>query len=141
MKFDNYFKLELDAKSKNESFARGVVALFCSELNPTMAEINEIKTAVSEAVTNSIVHGYQNKEGKVVIEVGITGKMIDIKIIDEGVGINDIDMALQPFYTTKTEEEHSGMGFTLMDSFMNFLEVQKNTPQGLIVHMQKNLRG
>lgn len=141
MKFDNYFKLEIDAKKQNEAFARGVVALFCSELNPTMAEINEIKTAVSEAVTNSIVHGYQNKDGKIILEVGINDKTIDIKIIDEGIGINDIDMAMQPFYTTKADEEHSGMGFTLMDTFTNMLTVKKNSPQGLIVHMRKTFKG
>ena len=141
MEFDNYFKLELDAKNKNESFARGVVALFVSELNPTTTEINEIKTAVSEAVTNSIVHGYQNKGGKIVLEVGIKGSTIDIKVIDTGIGIGDIDMALQPFYTTKADDEHSGMGFTLMDSFMNNLDVKDNGEKGLIVHMQKSIKG
>ena len=141
MEFDNYFKLELDAKNKNESFARGVVALFVSELNPTTAEINEIKTAVSEAVTNAIVHGYQNKGGKIVLEVGLKNSLIDIKITDAGIGIKDIDMAMQPFYTTKADDEHSGMGFTLMDTFMNYLEVKVNTPSGLIVHMRKELKG
>lgn len=141
MEFDNYFKLELDAQNKNEAFARGAVALFASELNPTTAEINEIKTAVSEAVTNSIVHGYQGKGGKIVLEVGLKGSTIDIKVIDTGIGIGDIDMALQPFYTTKADEEHSGMGFTLMDSFMNNLEVKINNPSGLVVHMQKVIKG
>ena len=141
MEFDNYFKLELDAKNINEGFARGVVAMFCAELNPTTSEINEIKTAVSEAVTNAIVHGYNNKGGKIVLEAGIKGRLIDIKVIDTGVGIGDIDMALQPFYTTKADDEHSGMGFTLMDSFMNKLEVIKNSPAGIIVHMQKEIKG
>lgn len=141
MEFDNYFKLEIDAKNQNESFARGVVALFASSLDPTTTEINELKTAVSEAVTNSIVHGYNSKGGKVILEVGIKGSTIDIKIIDTGVGIGDIDMAVQPFYTTKADEEHSGMGFTLMDSFMNSLEIKKNTPSGIIVHMQKIIKG
>jgi len=141
MEYDNYFKLELDAKSKNEAFARGAVAMFVAEINPTMAEINEIKTAVSEAVTNAIVHGYQNKGGKIVLEVGIKGSTVDIHVIDFGVGIGDIDMAMQPFYTTKADEEHSGMGFTLMDSFMNNLNVSTNSPQGLIVKMQKNIKG
>ena len=140
MEFDNYFKLELDSKKINEGFSRGVVALFVSSLNPTTAEINEIKTAVSEAVTNSIVHGYNGGTGKIVLEVGIKDMLIDIKVIDFGSGIGDIDMALQPFYTTKADDEHSGMGFTLMDSFMNKLEVQKNKPSGLIVHMQKEIK-
>jgi stage II sporulation protein AB (anti-sigma F factor) len=141
MEFDNYFKLEFDAKKVNESFARGTVALFCMELKPTISEINDIKTAVSEAVTNSIVHGYEDKGGKIILEAGIKKNILDIKVTDEGVGIKDIDMALQPFFTTKSDEEHSGMGFTLMDSFMSFLEVKKNSPSGLIVRMQKVIKG
>lgn len=141
MAFDNYFKLEIDAKKVNESFARNTVAIFCSELKPTLSEVNDIKTAVSEAVTNSIVHGYENKGGKIVLEVGLEKNVVDIKVIDSGIGISDIDMAVQPFFTTKTEEEHSGMGFTLMDSFMNELEVKQNVPSGLIVHMKKVIRG
>lgn len=141
MAFDNFFKLEIDAKKVNESFARNTVALFCTDLKPTISEINDIKTAVSEAVTNSIVHGYEDKGGKIVLEVGIEKNTVDIKVIDTGVGINDIDMAIQPFFTTKTEEEHSGMGFTLMDSFMTSLEVKKNNPTGIIVHMQKVIKG
>ena len=141
MAFDNYFKLEFEAKNVNESFARSVVAMFCTELKPTVSEVNDIKTAVSEAVTNSIVHGYENKGGKIVLEVGIDKNLVDIKVIDGGIGISDIDMALQPFFTTKTEDEHSGMGFTLMDSFMNSLEVKPNSPSGLIVHMQKVIKG
>ena len=135
MQIDNYFKLELDAKKQNEAFARGVVALFATTLNPTTTEINEIKTAVSEAVTNAIVHGYEDKGGKIVLEVSLTGSVIDIKISDTGVGINDIDMAMQPFYTTKSDEEHSGMGFTLMDSFMDYLSAKTGEKGGLIVHM------
>ena len=140
MAFDNYFKLEFDAKKVNESFARNTVAMFCSELKPTLSEINDIKTAVSEAVTNSIVHGYEDKGGKIVLEVGLDKKLVDIKVIDTGIGISDIDMAVQPFFTTKTEDEHSGMGFTLMDSFMNHLEVKANSPSGLVVHMQKVIK-
>jgi len=117
------------------------VALFVSSLNPTTTEINEIKTAVSEAVTNSIVHGYNDKGGKIVLEAGLSGSLIDIKVSDAGVGINDIDMAMQPFYTTKSDEEHSGMGFTLMDSFMSFLEVKAGENGGLVVHMQKEIKG
>lgn len=141
MAFDNYFKLEFEAKNVNESFARGVVAMFCTELRPTLSEVNDIKTAVSEAVTNAIVHGYQNKGGKIVLEAGIDGNVIDIKVKDEGVGIEDLDMAMQPFFTTKSDEEHSGMGFTLMDSFMDSMEVKSNTPNGLIVHLRKAIKG
>ena len=141
MEFDNFFKLELDAKNVNEGFARGVVAMFCTELKPTVAEVNDIKTAVSEAVTNAIVHGYNGKGGKINIEVGLIGNTVDITVSDTGVGISDIDMALQPFFTTKEQEEHSGMGFTLMDTFMNNLEVKANKPSGLIVRMQKVIKG
>ena len=141
MTFDNYFKLEFDAKNVNESFARGTVAMFCTELSPTLSEINDIKTAVSEAVTNSIVHGYQNKGGKIVLEVGLKEKTVFITVTDTGVGIGDIDMALQPFFTTKSQDEHSGMGFTLMDTFMTDLEVKANSPSGLIVSMKKVIKG
>ena len=143
--FENKFELNFDAKLINEGFARSMVATFCVQLNPSVSEINDIKTAVSEAVTNSIVHGYEDKGGKIVLEVGIENNVVDIKVIDNGIGISDIDMAIQPFFTTKTEEEHSGMGFTLMDSFMNFLEVKSNNVgsngSGLIVHMRKVIRG
>lgn len=140
MENNNYFKLEFDAKNINEGFARGVVALFAGQLSPTVSEINDIKTAVSEAVTNAIVHGYNGKEGKIVLEAKIDGNRLDITISDSGVGIDDIDMALQPFFTSKADEEHSGMGFTLMDSFMNKLTVTQNTPSGVIVHMQKVIK-
>ena len=140
MENNNYFKLELEAKNVNESFARGVVALFAGQLSPTVSEISDIKTAVSEAVTNSIVHGYGGKGGKIILEAKIDGNKLDITVTDFGVGIDDIDMALQPFFTSKADEEHSGMGFTLMDSFMNNLSVEKNSPSGTIVRMQKVIK-
>lgn len=140
MENNNYFKLELEAKNINESFARGVVALFAGQLSPTISEVSDIKTAVSEAVTNSIVHGYAGKGGKIILEAKIEGNKLDITVVDFGVGIDDIDMALQPFFTSKADEEHSGMGFTLMDSFMNNLTVEKNKPSGTIVRMQKVIK-
>ena len=140
MENNNYFKLEIEAKNINEGFARGVVALFAGQLSPTVSEISDIKTAVSEAVTNSIVHGYGGKGGKIILEAKIDGNKLDITITDFGVGIDDIDMALQPFFTSKADEEHSGMGFTLMDSFMNELLVEKNNPSGLIVRMKKVIK-
>ena len=140
MENNNYFKLEFDAKNINEGFARGVVAMFAGQLSPTVSEINDIKTAVSEAVTNAIVHGYNGEDGKITMEAKIEGNRLDITITDSGVGIEDIDMALQPFFTSKADEEHSGMGFTLMDSFMNNLSVKPNTPSGVIVHMQKVIK-
>lgn len=138
---NNSFKLEFDAKVENVSFARGVVAMFAAGLKPTLSEVNDLKTAVSEAVTNSIVHGYDGKQGKVLLETKIIDNKIDIWVTDFGKGIEDIDMALQPFFTSKAQEEHSGMGFTLMDSFMNYLEVKANPEGGLIVHMQKVIKG
>lgn len=140
MENTNYFKLEFEAKNINESFARGVVAMFAGQLSPTVSEISDIKTAVSEAVTNSIVHGYNGKGGKVILEAKIEGNKLDVTVTDFGVGIEDIDMALQPFFTSKADEEHSGMGFTLMDSFMSNLTVEPNKPSGLIVHMQKVIK-
>lgn len=140
MENSNYFKLEFEAKNINESFARGVVAMFAGQLSPTVSEISDIKTAVSEAVTNSIVHGYSNKGGKIILEAKIDGNKLDVTVTDFGIGIDDIDMALQPFFTSKADEEHSGMGFTLMDSFMNNLSVEVNKPSGLIVRMQKVIK-
>ena len=141
MENNNSFKLEFDAKTVNVSFARGVVAMFAAELKPTLSEINDLKTAVSEAVTNSVVHGYDGKPGNIILETKIKDNKIDITVTDFGKGIDDIDMALQPFFTSKAKEEHSGMGFTLMDSFMNYLEVKPNPEGGLIVHMQKVIKG
>ena len=141
MENNNYFKLEFEAKNINEGFARGVVAMFAGQLSPTVSEINDIKTAVSEAVTNAIVHGYNGKGGRIILEAKIEGNKLDVTVSDSGVGIDDIDMALQPFFTSKADEEHSGMGFTLMDSFMNHLSVKANTPSGVIVHMQKVING
>ena len=137
----NKMVLRLPSLSVNEGMARAAAAAFVSQLDPTATELADIKCAVSEAVTNCIVHGYEDKGGKIVLEVGIENNTIDIKIVDSGIGISDIDMAIQPFFTTKTEEEHSGMGFTLMDSFMNYLEVKPNNPSGLIVHMKKVIKG
>ncbi|MEG1582032.1 MAG: anti-sigma F factor [Clostridia bacterium] len=140
MKFDNEFTMELDAKSINEGFARSMIAAFCVQLNPSISEINDIKTAVSEAVTNCIVHGYAGKDGKIMINVGILKNTICITISDNGSGIEDIDKARQPFYTTKPKEERSGMGFTVMESFMDALEVKNKQGGGLIVFMKKNIR-
>ena len=139
-KFDNEFTIYFDATLANEGFARSMVAAFCVQLNPSVSEINDIKTAVSEAVTNSIVHGYAGKKGKVMINVGLKGNMVNITIADNGVGIANINEARQPFFTTKAKEERSGMGFTLMESFMDSLDVQNNPSGGTIVIMKKIIR-
>lgn len=136
---DNFMTLKIKAVSRNESFARSAVAAFCVELNPTLDDLSDIKTAVSEAVTNSIVHGYEGEDGIVTIQAGIDGNVIHIEVSDEGKGIEDISMARQPFFTTKPDAERSGMGFTVMESFMDTLEVFHNAPHGTVVKMSKNL--
>lgn len=138
--FENKFNLDLDAKLINEGFARSMVAAFCVQLNPSVSEINDIKTAVSEAVTNSIVHGYAGEKGVINIFVGIKDCTVYIKISDRGVGIDDIEKARQPFFTTKAKEERSGMGFTLMESFMDSLKVYNNQDCGVTVEMSKEIK-
>lgn len=138
--FDNKFSLTFDGLLMNEGFARSMVAAFCVPLNPSVSEINDIKTAVSEAVTNCIVHGYATKKGDVEIFVGIRKNVIYIKIRDHGVGIADIEKAKQPFFTTKSREERSGMGFTLMESFMDTMSVYNNPDGGVTVELSKEIK-
>ncbi|MBW4829661.1 MAG: anti-sigma F factor [Clostridiaceae bacterium] len=140
MKNKNYMKLEFASKSTNEAFARVVVAAFASQLDPTIEEISDIKTAVSEAVTNSIIHGYENVEGMVTIESRIVDNEIEIIIKDEGKGIDDLEKALEPFYTSKPELERSGMGFTVMETFMDKLEVVSELEKGTKVRMIKKFK-
>ena len=136
----NKMELSFPSHSVNESFARGAVSAFILALDPLVTEMNDLKTAVSEAVTNSIVHGYAGKKGKVMIHVGIAGNLVQITVADNGVGIPDIAQARQPFFTTKAKEERSGMGFTLMESFMDSLDVKPNPSGGVIVVMKKVIR-
>ena len=133
----NEMKLEILSLSKNESFARATVAAFLTQLDPTIEEISDIKMAVSEAVTNSIVHGYKNEVGIVTIIMTIIDSTTRIEIIDEGVGIKDIEAAKQPMYTTCPEEERSGMGFTVMDTFMDYVEIISAINNGTKVIMTK----
>ena len=135
----NQMTLKIKAISENEALARSTVAAFCVGANPTVDILSDIKTAVSEAVTNSIVHGYDGKDGVVEIRATLEDTVLHIDVIDEGVGIKDIEQAKKPFYTTKPNEERSGMGFTVMESFMDELTVKHNTPNGLIVTMKKDL--
>lgn len=133
----NFMELKFTSNDINESFARSTVAAFCVSENPTIEEINDVKTAVSEAVTNSIVHGYNSeKTGIIVIKVEIEGARAEITVTDFGVGIADINKAMEPFYTTKPNEERSGMGFTIMQSFMDSVAVESNG-EGTIVKMVK----
>lgn len=139
----NEMTLTFSAVSDNEAFARNAVAAFCVGLDPTIDQLNDIKTAVSEAVTNSIVHAYPNGAGDkfVTVSTTIEDNTVHIVVSDEGVGIDDVDKAMQPFYTTKPEQERSGMGFTVMESFMDELSVERNTPTGTVTKMSKSLRG
>jgi len=135
---DNKVSIELCSISQNEGFARVAVAAFVSQLDPTVEEITDVKTAVSEAVTNSIIHGYENrKEGIIKIEASITGNEITIIITDKGKGIQDIDQAMEPLYTSRPDLERSGMGFTVMETFMDSLEVSSKDGQGTRIVMKK----
>lgn len=133
----NKMKLEFAAISENEPFARNTVAAFCLGLNPTLEELSDVKTAVSEAVTNCIVHAYRGLEGTIVIECETEGDALHIKISDRGRGIEDLSKALEPFYTTSEEEERSGMGFTIMQTFMSDFEVKSEKGGGTSVRMSK----
>ncbi|KGG81165.1 hypothetical protein Y919_01920 [Caloranaerobacter azorensis H53214] len=134
---DNYMKLEIPSKSQNEAFARVVVASFASQLDPTIEELADVKTAVSEAVTNAIIHGYENKIGIITIECRIIKNKLEIIVEDKGKGIEDIEKAMEPFYTSRPEMERSGMGFTVMETFMDDLKVQSEIGKGTIVKMVK----
>lgn len=136
---DNEMRLEIKSKSCNEAFARVTVAAFASQLDPTFEELADIKTAVSEAVTNSIIHGYENKDGNIHINCKLYEKNIEIEIIDYGKGIEDINMAKQPLYTSKPELERSGMGFTIMESFMDEMKVESIIGMGTKVVMKKKI--
>lgn len=135
----NNMKLEFLSKSENEGFARVAVAAFVSQLDPTIEELSDLKTAVSEAVTNSIIHGYENSsEGMVKIETFIEGTDITVIVEDEGKGIDDIDKAMEPLYTSRPDLERSGMGFTVMESFMDNLKVESVKGKGTKVIMKKS---
>ncbi len=135
----NRMKLSFLSLSENESFARSVVACFSLKLNPSVAQINDLKTAVSEAVTNAIVHGYSENEGEIVLECLIDDQTIHINVFDNGVGIDNVDEALEPFYTTKPEDERSGMGFTIMKSFMDDVRVESKIGEGTKIYMTKKI--
>ncbi|GAA0775586.1 anti-sigma F factor [Clostridium subterminale] len=136
---ENKIKVEFSSLSKNESFARVVIAAFAAQLDPTLDELSDIKTAVSEAVTNAIIHGYGNEsEGNFVkLEATIIENELTVKVIDNGAGIDNVDMAMQPLYTSRPDLERSGMGFTVMETFMDSLIVESVKGQGTTVTMKK----
>jgi len=139
--FENKMEIEFSAKSENEAFARVVVAAFAAQLNPTLAEVMEIKTAVSEAVTNAIIHGYgeggTDADAVVKMSCHIRDKEVFIEITDTGRGIDDIEQAREPLYTSKPEMERSGMGFTVMEEFMDGLEVVSQIGRGTTIKLRK----
>lgn len=135
--YDNMMKIEFLSKSENESFARVAVAAFASQLDPTIDEITDVKTAVSEAVTNSIIHGYGKEDGIVKIQAFIEGKELTVIVSDEGIGIDNIELAMQPLYTSRPDLERSGMGFTVMESFMDSLKVNSKKGKGTEIIMKK----
>lgn len=140
MKFDNYMVLEFPSRSTNEAFARSAVACFAAQMDPTLEELGDIRTAVSEAVTNCIVHAYPNEIGNITLRCRILkDNVLDIVIKDKGVGIADVEQARRPSFTTGGAER-SGMGFTIMESFMTNFEVSSVSGKGTTVHMRRRLQ-
>lgn len=139
-KCQNEMKLEFVSKSSNEAFARITVAAFAAQLDPSLEELADIKTAVSEAVTNCIIHGYDNKKGIVKIRAKLKDNEIVIEISDKGKGIENIEVAKEPLYTTKPNLERSGMGFTIMESFMDSMEVESIVGLGTKITMSKKIK-
>ena len=138
MKSDNYIRLELPSRSSNEAVARGVVAAFAAQLDPTLEELGDIKTAVSEAVTNCIVHAYPDRIGIIVLQCQIVQDTLEIIVRDRGCGIENLEQARRPLFTTGGAER-SGMGFTIMESFMTELRVQSQPGKGTTVRMKKRI--
>lgn len=136
---DSRMYVEFDSVSDNEAFARVTVAAFITRLDPTLDEIEDVKTAVSEAVTNAIIHGYQNQEGIISLECLIHNREVTVIVRDKGVGIEDVEKAREPLYTTREEEERSGMGFSFMEIFMDSLTVESEVSEGTTVIMKKNI--
>ncbi|MDE6603544.1 MAG: anti-sigma F factor [Lachnospiraceae bacterium] len=138
----NEMRLEFAAVSDNEAFARMAVAAFIAPLNPTLEELSDVKTAVSEAVTNAIIHGYGNRgrvTDRVRMNCELKGSILEVEIIDRGVGMEDVNRAMEPLFTTRPEWERSGMGFAFMEAFMDELEVFSEPEQGTIVRMYKKI--
>ena len=139
MKNTNEMKLIFDSRSENEGFAGVAVAAFLTQLNPTVEEVADVKTAVSEAVTNAIIHGYENEDKKVTVFCRIEKNLFTVHIIDTGRGIEDVELAMMPMYTTRPEADRSGMGFAFMEAFMDKVEVDSAPGKGTTVKMQKTI--
>ena len=140
MKFNNYMILEFPSKSSNEAFARSAVACFAAQMDPTLEELGDIKTAVSEAVTNCIVHAYPHELGIITLRCRILkDNVLDIVVKDKGIGITDIEQAKKPMFTTGGADR-SGMGFTIMESFMTTFDLTSESGKGTTVHMRRKLQ-
>ena len=137
MRDTNEMEIQFDSKSCNEGFARVAVASFLTQMNPTVEEVADVKTAVSEAVTNAIIHGYEKRHGKIRIFCRISENQFFMEVSDKGKGILNVEEAMQPMYTTKPEEDRSGMGFAFMEAFMDSLEVESTPGKGTLVKMSK----
>ena len=135
----NEMEVSFLSVAENEAFARVVIAAFAVQLSPTMTEIADVKTAVSEAVTNAIVHGYEGMRGMVTMKARIDGQLLSIEIADRGKGIPNVEQAMEPFYTTHPEQERSGMGFAVMQTFMDEVEVHSVPGSGTIVILRKRI--
>ena len=137
---NNEMKLVFDSRPENEGLARVTVAAFCTQMNPTLEEVADLKTAVSEAVTNCIIHAYEGTVQKIEVCCRMQEETLWVDVIDQGVGISDIPKAMEPLFTTKPEKDRSGMGFTFMEAFMDEVTVESQVGKGTIVHMKKTIR-
>lgn len=135
----NEMRIEFDSISANEAFARVTVAAFMTQMNPSMEEVADVKTAISEAVTNAIIHGYEGEIHKITITGIIEGQLLQLEVADQGVGIKDVKKAMEPLYTTRPELERSGMGFLFMEAFMDEIQVESKPGKGTIVFMKKTI--
>ena len=140
MENTNEMKIIFDSRPENEGLARVAAAAFCTQLNPTLEEVSDLKTAVSEAVTNCIIHGYEGEVHKIQVDCRLSGQELTVDVIDHGVGIADIQKAMEPMFTTKPDKDRSGMGFTFMEAFMDEVLVESEVGRGTTVHMKKIIR-
>ena len=132
-------RMEIESLSRNEEFARVVVSVFMARMNPTLEELDDVKTAVSEAVTNAVIHGYQGNGGIIYLEVKILGQELTVTVKDTGIGIPNIPQAMEPMFTTDPEGERSGMGFSFMEAFMDEVRVESEPDKGTVVTMKKKI--
>lgn len=139
MENTNEMKIVFDSRPENEGLARVAVAAFCTQLNPTLEEVSDLKTAVSEAVTNCIIHAYEGKVQKIEVRCRMQVRVIWVDVIDKGIGIENISKAMEPMFTTKPEKDRSGMGFTFMEAFMDEVTVESQVGDGTTVHMKKTI--